>query len=132
MTGYLSGSDQPLSTITVGTLQDMGYDVVYSQADPFSLSDLGSCPDSCPEAGQRRLRSPRRATITYSKKPISPEGRAAVLRYAKSEFLTLSREEPNDLPKGVVYVAPDVIDVLYAQDDGIRVIKVTRQEADEF
>ena len=37
MTGYISGVPDPLSTVTVGALQDMGYTVNYSAADPFTL-----------------------------------------------------------------------------------------------
>ena len=37
MTGYISGVPDPLSTVTVGALQDMGYTVNYSAADPYTL-----------------------------------------------------------------------------------------------
>lgn len=35
MTGYLSGSHQPFSRISVGAFEDLGYDVDYSAADPY-------------------------------------------------------------------------------------------------
>jgi Leishmanolysin len=50
-----SGSS-PLSRITVGTLHDMGYEVDYSKADPFSKSDLAAL---CKCAG-RRMRNKER------------------------------------------------------------------------
>ena len=37
MTGYIAGVPDPLSTVTVGALQDMGYTVDYSAADPYFL-----------------------------------------------------------------------------------------------
>ena len=37
MTGFISGAPDPLSTVTVGALQDMGYTVNYSAADPYTL-----------------------------------------------------------------------------------------------
>lgn len=40
MTGFLSGPTQPISRITVGSLDDMGYGVNYAAADPFN--PLGS------------------------------------------------------------------------------------------
>jgi hypothetical protein len=56
MTGFLGPSASPLSRITVGTLQDLGYQVDYSEADAFSRSDLAaSC--TCPV---RRLREKKR------------------------------------------------------------------------
>ncbi len=35
MTGYLSGPTQPLSTVTIGSLADLGYGVDMGAADPF-------------------------------------------------------------------------------------------------
>ena len=37
MTGYISGAPDPLSILTVATLQDVGYTVNYSAADFYSL-----------------------------------------------------------------------------------------------
>jgi len=51
MTGYLSGSAQPLSRTTIASLADLGYTVDLEAADPFDLglaSLLSSDPD--PEA----------------------------------------------------------------------------------
>lgn len=45
MTGFLSGSTNPLSKVTVGTLQDLGYSVNYSAADFFSLPTSLVGPD---------------------------------------------------------------------------------------
>lgn len=38
MTGFVSGATQPLSLTTIGSLLDLGYQVDYSQADPFDLA----------------------------------------------------------------------------------------------
>jgi hypothetical protein len=37
MTGYISGTPDPLSVITIGSLQDMGYQVNYGAADPYTM-----------------------------------------------------------------------------------------------
>jgi hypothetical protein len=37
MTGFISGLPDPLSTVTIGSLQDMGYTVNYSMADSYTL-----------------------------------------------------------------------------------------------
>lgn len=39
MTGFITGS-LPLSNITIGGLEDLGYKVSYSVADPFTSQDL--------------------------------------------------------------------------------------------
>ncbi len=37
MTGFLSGSSQPFSRLTIAALQDLGYQVNFDAADPFTL-----------------------------------------------------------------------------------------------
>ena len=38
MTGFIVGAPNPLSRVTIGSLQDLGYVVDYGTADPFSLA----------------------------------------------------------------------------------------------
>ena len=38
MTGFIGGVPNPLSRVTIGSLQDLGYSVDYGTADPFSLA----------------------------------------------------------------------------------------------
>jgi len=38
MTGFIGGVPNPLSRVTIGSLQDLGYGVDYGTADPFSLA----------------------------------------------------------------------------------------------
>lgn len=40
MTGYISLTSNPLSTITVGSLADLGYAVSYTNADPYTVSPV--------------------------------------------------------------------------------------------
>jgi hypothetical protein len=40
MTGFISLSSNPLSTITVGSLADMAYTVSYANADPYAVSGV--------------------------------------------------------------------------------------------
>lgn len=37
LTGFLSGSDRPLSRMSVASFEDLGYSVNYDSADPFAL-----------------------------------------------------------------------------------------------
>lgn len=37
MTGFLSGAQRPISRVTVGSLEDIGYPVRYDAADPYAL-----------------------------------------------------------------------------------------------
>ncbi|HMU61449.1 MAG TPA: hypothetical protein PKA66_06685, partial [Gemmatimonadales bacterium] len=38
MTGYIALGSNPLSAITIGSLEDLGYTVNYSTADAFTIS----------------------------------------------------------------------------------------------
>ncbi|WP_119316682.1 leishmanolysin-related zinc metalloendopeptidase [Calidithermus terrae] len=40
MTGYLDSGANPLSRVTIGSLQDLGYTVNYAAADPYALPGL--------------------------------------------------------------------------------------------
>ncbi len=42
MTGFISGATQPISRTTVGQFEDLGYDVDYTEADPFLVSPGGA------------------------------------------------------------------------------------------
>ena len=44
MTPAISGNSQPLSSITVGALEDLGYTVDYNMADAYGSADLGFAP----------------------------------------------------------------------------------------
>ena len=37
LTGFLSGSHRPISRVSIAAFEDMGYQVNYAEADPFSL-----------------------------------------------------------------------------------------------
>ena len=74
MTGFSEdGEPTPLSKITIGTLKDQGYEVDFSAADPFSIDDLGDCPDFCPELATRRKRGLRPKDENRSGRYISQE-----------------------------------------------------------
>lgn len=38
MTGYIAPGSNPLSSITIGSLEDVGYNVSYATADPFTIA----------------------------------------------------------------------------------------------
>jgi hypothetical protein len=88
MSGYVSGTSQPISRITVGAFEDIGYLVDYSQADAFfSIGDLDVCGSNCPEA-RRRLR-PRERKL---KAKLDKHGEDAVMRYAKTELTKMHKQ----------------------------------------
>ncbi len=49
MTGYISGTTNPLSASTIGSMQDLGYTVNLAAADPFNLATAGLRAPGPPE-----------------------------------------------------------------------------------
>jgi hypothetical protein len=132
MTGILGPSrTSPLSRITVGTLEDMGYQVNYAMADPFTRSDLNvSC--TCPT---RRLRRTERSvlemkhgevfSVTGAKTSSRPRRRLseaveAVAIEAGLEYLQTKVQDNDNAAQlddlGIAYVADKVVAVLVLVD----------------
>jgi hypothetical protein len=62
MTGFLNGSSQPLSKISIGALADLGYTVSYSASDAFVVPSPGAlrlAPSAIDTTIQEQLIRPR-------------------------------------------------------------------------
>jgi Leishmanolysin len=156
MTGYSEPSGtEPLSRITVGTLQDMGYQVNYLMADPFSRSDLNSSC-TCPIRRMRRRRAERsmmemkhgevfslQSVIASGgtgasgrarrRRRLSEAGEAMAIE-AGLEYLQSNHEQRaiNDTrvdDHGVAYVGDKVVYVLFME--GGEIFGVTVRQPDE-
>jgi hypothetical protein len=129
MTGYISLSGMPISKITLGSLEDMGYKVDFNQADPFTIADLGQCGSSCPQQGGRRLQSnERRAQVTLGSEEID-----AIMSHAKTELTELREaflEANGDSNDGIE--AAEEIFVLYEADGQISDFHVTWAEVKDL
>ena len=74
MTGYVNAGPMPLSAITVGSLQDMGYIVNMLAADPFQVPAAGASPNTIPGDGGWERRPPSPGVL------ISPTGVVTPIR----------------------------------------------------
>ena len=74
MTGYVNVGPMPLSAITVGSLQDMGYVVNMLAADPFQVPPAGASPNTIPGDGGWERRPPSPGVL------ISPTGVVTPIR----------------------------------------------------
>eukprot|EP00977_Amphora_coffeiformis_P008597 scaffold1953_cov176-Amphora_coffeaeformis.AAC.15 len=74
----------PVSSITMGALEDLGYEVNRSEEDPFGLGDLGDCGSACPEANRRLATSNNYTDSLVS--GLSLEGSQALLVGAAGHF----------------------------------------------
>ena len=136
MTGVLSSSVRnSLSRITIGALEDLGYqNVDYSKAEFYSALDLGTC--SC-----------RRRSLATSRGPLLREGRRRKLseetiQYAYGIGLEILRQQPSNVPavvsglinsttdsespdnNAVRYVGDRIVSVLVQENTGDDIIGV--------
>ena len=134
-TGYVEGpgtTSWPVSRITIGMLQDMGYGVDYNQADPFTITDLGVCGSFCPESGTRLRRNDSKL-----KAKLSKEDRDVVMRHAKTELTKLHEEfeiasvARGDRDNGIM--AAEELFVLYQDAKGrVHTVRVTWDEVKDL
>ena len=125
MTGYLSGTTQPLSRITIGSLEDMGYEVDYSAADPFGSGDLRTCP-GCRRELASVLDHPHGSTRQlglryYPNK--QPRKLSEPLRlHAIEQGLALLKKKAAsavEVPEGYTYVGDKVISVVVQEGESL-------------
>ena len=94
MTGFLSGTVQKLSTVTVGGLEDLGYGVSYAAADNLTPADLD--PSCVCGGGRRQLRRKKNGNhkTRHNKKKSSDEGEKLAQVFGKA--ILEARKRTND------------------------------------
>ena len=126
MTGYLDEFRNPLSRITVATLEDLGYTVDYSTADNFTRSDLNpncvcrrrTMMDTMhDDTHQLGLRVPG-----VQRRRLSDEAFNTAMAFGKSilasrKFVSLLGDK--SVSPEVTYVASQVVNVLVADNGRI-------------
>lgn len=144
MTGF-SDTTNPLSRLTIGGVQDLGYTVSFSFADSgYTSADLASsCRCTTRRDRQLNLRGPDGTRITdirsvgedgrfrQRRRRLSEAGQSAALNYA-NDYLK-SKELPEDAKKSgldsndqVWYIGDKVINILYEEDGEIYSILVDK------
>jgi hypothetical protein len=123
MTGY-SDLDvlNPLSRVTVGSLEDIGYTVDYKQAQEFTASDLNPscvCQRRLEHGEMHFLRSSTREQDAPRRHRLSKEKQQKAVEHGlKILDARAAKGPPHKLPTGVEYVGDKVIAVLIHDDIG--------------
>jgi len=140
MTGSISlfsASTQPLSRMTIATLEDIGYTVDYSTAEPYSAADMaGFC--TCSPFDSRRLGAPkgdagRGGRNSGSRRKLTEENLNAAIAYGQSILAAEpqtqivapgSSEEISEVYKVVVFYEQDgfLHDVHVTSDGGFTTV----------
>ena len=124
MGSRISSSDfnLPLSRITVGSLEDMGYQVDYSRADEISSSDLSP---ACVCSTRKRDLEDTDSAMRSEEIELSSEGYEAARAYGLSILEDIS-ESLVPLPEGIVDRRGEAIYVLYEEAGQVHTVFVRR------
>jgi hypothetical protein len=130
MTGFANpGATNPLSRITIGSLDDMGYAVDYTKADPFGAANLNS---TC-LCGSRRLRFQLDSSPENPFMESGPPRHLALNSTARQKAIVYGQELLAEKAKSSsrsgnsewTYVGDQQVIVLYQDDSGIHDVVVT-------
>jgi hypothetical protein len=119
MTGYLSTKyANPISKLTIAALDDLGYEVDYSKAQPYSPT-----ADCCKGNLQRMLQD-------FFEEPTKPElserGRKTAEDYGRKTLDQIHEEAPdNHDTEDLIYVGDSFLSVMYEENGFVYQIDVT-------
>uniref|UniRef100_A0A7S0AJR2 Uncharacterized protein n=1 Tax=Minutocellus polymorphus TaxID=265543 RepID=A0A7S0AJR2_9STRA len=142
MTGYASNSgNDPISIITIGTLNDMGYSVNYDVSDPYTIPT----PVDCGAASRRRLTTQtnvnlkggflnwnqrgvrhisRDGRILSEGATLSQEGFDLATSHGKQVLSNSKKQRPGHEQGNAVFVGHMHTDVWYKEGDTIFLVDV--------
>ena len=132
MTGELSLDANPLSRVTVATLEDIGYQVDYTKSDPFGRADLDP---SCVCRRRRNLWDGGHGEVLHlgsdnqralRREPLSEDLR----QYAIQQGLKILEKSPHmeTLPGDAIYVGDQRVSIMMIQGDQLYGVIVTRDD----
>jgi hypothetical protein len=113
--------EKKISRITLGALEDLGYVVNYTAADPYGPSDIGTCAGcngSRNLKGQSSIGSPDKSNSCYSgvvHERAVHHGRK-MLRDVHEHHMEQTKTKP--VPEGIVFTGNQRITVMYQHEDG--------------
>jgi len=132
MTGELSTTANPLSRITIGTLDDMGYTVDYSTADAYGTADLDP---SCLCRRRRSLWDGEHGEVLLMESPEDDRRhlrrdtlRKDLREYAIQQGQKILKESAhmNNLEGDAMYVGDQQVSIIMLQGDQVYSVIVTR------
>jgi hypothetical protein len=111
-----------LSKVTIGSMEDLGYKVDYTTADPYTVADINvNCLFLCParnlvEGGQAQESHPVDNIRRHSRRlTLSLAGYNNAVNYGRSVLKQAAQLEGVPMP-GMKYIGADSVYVLYMED----------------
>mmetsp|Transcript_20085 Transcript_20085/g.55472 ORF Transcript_20085/g.55472 Transcript_20085/m.55472 type:complete len:560 (+) Transcript_20085:156-1835(+) len=129
MTGIADPKMQ-LSSVTVGGMEDLGFDVDYKAADPFEVPAKSQCGQLIPAQVQdtqvRMLRGPS------PQRRLSPKARERAISYAELE-MQKCRDQYNmtNLPEGAEFVGDKLRHVLVEEEGNVYSVTVRKKKGSQ-
>jgi hypothetical protein len=122
-----AGSSLPFSRITIGGLEDLGYEVNYNAADPFTASDMN--PECrCNNVVRRRFLQDGDDgvhNIGGHDRRLSDEGRGTATTYGR-EVLARNREQLPLAPSpDSIDIGGEIVFIIYMEQGVIYSVMVT-------
>jgi recombinational DNA repair protein (RecF pathway) len=112
----LSVGKKKISRITLGALEDLGYAVNYTAADPYSASDIGKCA-GCGRRINEQAVSPVSSHSCHhgsSYENAIIQGQT-MLRKVSQHY---KKQKFGSLPAGIMFTGDQEIAVAYMHEDG--------------
>jgi hypothetical protein len=111
-----------ISRITLGALDDLGYAVNYTAADPYGLADIGVCT-GCNIGKRRHLKGNDDMKLAAAKTSRCHSGMVhdRALRHGRKvlrDVHTHHASQSKRVPDGVTFVGNRQITVAYKHEDG--------------
>ena len=116
-----------ISRITLGALEDLGYVVNYTAADPYGMNDIGTC-SGCNRRNLKHSSSTSSAMIDEHPKSKTSCHSGVVhqraLRHGRKMLRDvhdhhMKQSKPTTTPEGFMYVGNRRVTVMYEHEDGI-------------
>ena len=113
MTGYINGNQfgNPISKLTIASLQDMGYGVDYGAADEYDGSDTTCCFGGSVSVQEE--------DDTDSLPTLSEEGRAAAIAYGKQVLnenaLSVSDGDDIETSEDLEFAGDKIVSILFEE-----------------
>jgi Leishmanolysin len=127
MTGFANaGGINPMSRITIGSLDDMGYDVDYTRADPYGAANLNSaCRCTRRRLGLSSHMSLANTSLLDSDSPrhlaVNSTARQKAIEYGHELLAEKAKSSSSRSGNSeVTYVGDQQVIVLYRDGNGIQ------------
>ena len=97
-----------ISSVTMGALEDLGYEVNRDEEDAFDLSDLGSCGNACPASNRLRM-------LRTTSPKLSANAEKSLLEAAAERFRSFPATSENTESEGD-FVDSNVVSYVYEEN----------------